>query len=408
MWFPNWLQAYLDYACPNSEAPEAFHYWTGISTIAGALRRRCWISMENFRWYPNFYLCFVARPGVVHKSTSVDTGYDLLRAVRPPEAFGPSMMTWQSLFQALKEAQEDFWPVAGQPGIQISCLNFAASEMGSLFQKGEFQLITLLTDLWDGKDAPFTKRTKGGGTEVIEHPWINLIGCCTPSWVAENWSTYFSSGGFASRTLFVYGDRKERLIAYPSDFIRKDRNTYREKLIQDLREISLLSGEFSLTPSALKWGRDWYHQHDQITWNSDVLEGYAARKQAHIHKTALILEASKGGNKNFITPETLQSAATAVTQLEGNITKVFSLLYQETPNVTQTAGILGFIRENSPILRSLIYRRFLNHMSAETIDKHMVTLLRASLITEVGLPEGLTVRFTGEKVVGKVQAKGGP
>jgi hypothetical protein len=59
----DWLSAYVDYAS-YSEAPKRMHFWCGVAAIAGALRRRTWIDMSYFRWYPNFYIIIVAPPGI--------------------------------------------------------------------------------------------------------------------------------------------------------------------------------------------------------------------------------------------------------------------------------------------------------------------------------------------------------
>ena len=64
--FPNWQEAYLEYA-QHSEAPALMHFWTSVSCIAACLQRRCWIDMGYFRWYPNHYIVFVAPPGIVSK-----------------------------------------------------------------------------------------------------------------------------------------------------------------------------------------------------------------------------------------------------------------------------------------------------------------------------------------------------
>ena len=67
--FPNWLTAYATYTA-DSESPREFHLWTGIWTLAGALRRRVWIDMRKFQWTPNFYIVLVGPPGIVNKSTT--------------------------------------------------------------------------------------------------------------------------------------------------------------------------------------------------------------------------------------------------------------------------------------------------------------------------------------------------
>jgi len=83
----NWIQSYLEYSS-LSEAPENFHFWTAVSCIAGALRRRVWIDQGYFQWTPNFYIIFTAPPGIVSKSTTASIGMRLLREV-PGIQFGP-------------------------------------------------------------------------------------------------------------------------------------------------------------------------------------------------------------------------------------------------------------------------------------------------------------------------------
>ena len=43
----NWIEAYTAFT-NNTEAPEKFHRWTAISTIAGALNRKCWVNIGRF------------------------------------------------------------------------------------------------------------------------------------------------------------------------------------------------------------------------------------------------------------------------------------------------------------------------------------------------------------------------
>ncbi|TXH42236.1 MAG: hypothetical protein E6Q97_36170, partial [Desulfurellales bacterium] len=64
----DWLATYLDYT-EGTEAPRVMHFWAGVSAIASVLRRRVWIDMTRFQWYPNFYIIFVAPPGIISKTT---------------------------------------------------------------------------------------------------------------------------------------------------------------------------------------------------------------------------------------------------------------------------------------------------------------------------------------------------
>src|SRR6516165_5851867 len=102
--FPNWLKAYTSYT-RDSESPTEFHFWTGVSVLAGALRRRVWIDMKKFQWTPNFYVILVGPPGVAAKSTSISMGMSLLSKVQGVR-FGPESMTWQALAKDLADSIE--------------------------------------------------------------------------------------------------------------------------------------------------------------------------------------------------------------------------------------------------------------------------------------------------------------
>src|SRR3990172_8994626 len=91
----DWLQGYIEYTA-NLEAPDKFHFWTGVATIAGALQGKCWVDMGKWKWKPNFYIIFVAPPGIIGKSTTADVGIGLLREIEGIH-FGPMSATWQAL-----------------------------------------------------------------------------------------------------------------------------------------------------------------------------------------------------------------------------------------------------------------------------------------------------------------------
>src|SRR5574337_1975356 len=88
----SWLDDFVTYSS-FCEASQKMMRWVGISTIAGALRRKVWIEEEYFKWAPNFYILLVGPPGVVKKSTSINIGYGMLAAL-PGINFGPDSVTW--------------------------------------------------------------------------------------------------------------------------------------------------------------------------------------------------------------------------------------------------------------------------------------------------------------------------
>lgn len=320
--FPNWISAFMDYAS-FSEAPKHMHFWTAVSTLAGALRRRVWIDMAYFQWHPNFYIILVAPPGIVSKSTTASIGMSLLKRV-PDIIFGPDVVTWQALVTSFAESTMSF-EIDGE-FYAHSALTIESSEFGNLLNPQDKEMVDLLVSLWDGKPGAFEKKTKGSGCDTVENPWINLIACTTPAWIAGNFPEYMIGGGFTSRCIFVYAEKKAKLVAYPTQFVPADMKQTAQKLIEDLGQISMMAGEYKLTPKALDWGKAWYSEHyngKHLSLDDERFGGYLARKQTHIHKLAMILAAAEGP-RMVIDAEHLALANQMVTDLEPDMQFVFS------------------------------------------------------------------------------------
>jgi hypothetical protein len=319
----DWIAGYLDYA-KHSEAPKHMHFWVAVSAVAGALRRQVWIDQAYFRWYPNFYICLVAPPGIVSKSTTVDVGMRLLRQV-PDIKFGPDIVTWPALVEAFAGSTMAFeYQGVYHP---MSAMTLESSEFGNLLDPQDKQMVDLMVSLWDGKQGAFRKETKHSGKDTIENPWINMIACTTPSWIAQNFPEYMIGGGFTSRTIFVYAEEKAKRVAYPSRVVDKaELDRLSADLVHDLIEISKLCGEFKMTEDAYAWGEQWYNQHydsKHAHLDKDRFGGYLARKQTHIHKLAMVLSAAEGDTMT-ITAEHLAVAHSMVTDLEPDMAKVFA------------------------------------------------------------------------------------
>lgn len=353
--YDDWLRAYMDYAS-FSEAPKHMHFWTGVSTVAGALRRRVWIDQGYFKWHANHYIILVAPPGVVSKSTTAAIGMNLLRQV-PGINFGPDVVTWPALVTAFASVNEQF-ELNGEWHTQCA-LTLESSEFGNLVNPQDRDMIDLLVTLWDSRQGGFNKMTKTSGSDKVENPWINMIACTTPAWIAGNFPEYVIGGGFTSRCLFVYADRKERFVAYPSQHIPKTALDQKQKLIDDLSHIAQnLIGAYSLTEEAIEWGIAWYEHHNknppERLKSDDRFGGYLARKQTHIHKLAMILAAACRDSLR-IEAQDLALANKMVSDLEEDMQKVFAKIGRTQESI-QAEKFIKYIVDNGPLSFEQAYR----------------------------------------------------
>ena len=343
--FEDWLPAYLKYASVT-EAPKRMHFWSAVGTVAGCLRRRVWIDMKRYSWYPSFYIIFVAPPGIVAKSTTIDISTNLLRQV-PGIKFGPNVITWQALVTAFAQSSESFeYQDEWHP---MSPLTLVASELGSLLNLQDKEMINLLIELWDGKKS-FEKITKMSGNDMIEAPWINLQAGTTPHWVSDNMPPSMIGGGLSSRCIFVYGDAKAKYVAYVDEGIGHDDETLKLQLVQDLEHIATLKGPFVINKQARDWGRAWYERFwkdANSRMDDKMLEGYAARKQTHLHKVAMVLSVSRSDSL-IITENDLVLANEMLEDIERDMGKVFSRIGRGEDSL-QAERFIDFVRRKGEI-----------------------------------------------------------
>ncbi len=395
----NWLESFMEFT-KGTEAPRLMHFWVAVSTVAGVLKRRVWLDMKRFKWYPNFYVLLVAPPGIISKTTTMDMGMDLLKRV-PGVKFGPEVVTWPALVKLFAESGEMFQ--YGEDFYPMSALTLASGELGNLINPQDRDMINVFISLWDGRSS-FDKVTKMSGNDSINAPWINMIGCTTPHWIADNMPQATIGGGFTSRCIFVYGEKKEHFVAYPDESAPPDINRLGDDLVADLEHMSVnLVGPFTLTEDARVWGREWY----ETLWTKgykeledDRLEGYLARKQTHMHKLSMVISAARGDSLT-ITRDHLQLANIMLTETEHDLGKVFSRIGRTEVSLN-AERFLELIKRHGKIRYQVAYQHVHAHFpDFRDFEGILAGLLRSGQIRidlsdSVDPTKGLIV-YTGEK-----------
>ena len=377
----NWLQSYLEYT-RHLEAPDTFHFWAGVATIAGALRGKVWIDMGYWKWKPNFFIIYVAPPGIVAKSTTMGVGMELLREVEGIH-FGPDSATWQAITNAFAEATEVI-QLPDATTFEMSAITIAASELGTFLDPRNREMIDVLVELWDGRSVPWKRATRGEGESTIPNPWVNFIGATTPSWIAENFPEYAIGGGFTSRTLFVYGETKRQFTAYPHTVMTKADEIMKETLIHDLRIIANFRGAFKLPKETIDWGSDWYKRH----WekgvpgvNEERLKGYLARKQTHIHKVAMVISAAQR-NDLIVIPDDLYTAEALVSTLEQDMDRVFEKV-SDNYQAKYVTAIITILRGKKPMTKKDVWKRVLHVMPWTEFENAIQGLINAGYVKQM-------------------------
>jgi hypothetical protein len=391
----NWIKSFVEYASIG-EAPLSMYFWVGVSTVAGALRRRVWYDQEIFKWYPSFYIVLVAPPGIVSKSTTASIGMKLLRDV-PGVKFGPNIVTWQALATAFTNSLEmvempdgTFYP--------MSAMTIESSEFGNLLDPSNREMVDLLVSLWDCNDAPLEKMTKTQGNDLIENPFLNIIACTTPAWIAGYVPDYVIGGGFTSRCIFVYADKKRQYKAYLDEELtpkeRQARTELKQALIHDLEFIGQLRGAFHLTPEARAWGKEWYQQVHEVVpahLRDERFGGYISRKQTHLHKIAMVLSAARRDDL-IIDLAILQEANTVLSTIEPNMNKVFDKIGQ-TDDTRKSSSLVTTLNAAGGTLESgELYKMLFRTMSYDDFTMALKSAIMAGHVVQKNEAGKLLIR----------------
>lgn len=366
----NWLKGYLVYTA-ESESPEEFHLWLGISTIAGVLRRKCWFDMGYFTVYPNLYVVLVSPAGRCKKSTSMRIGRSFSEAI-PGIAHSVDSTSRERLIQDLSQSFKD-----GQ-----SALNTHTSEFASILATSGMDMVSFLTDIFDSPNE-WTHKTKGGGTNRIKAPFVNLVGAATPEWIATGMPLDTIGIGFTSRIIFIYQDTPRKRPPFPK--LSPEQETLRTLLIEDLAQIAAIDGRFEFSPEAMQMYTVWYEaRFDEPNPSKDPrLAGYFERKPIHLIKLCMVLSAAKRDDR-IITEEELVEGMQLLDRVEKLMPRVFSSVGKNPLFADQEAMVAEFMQNPNGFTLAELLERFSYSVRREELMEIVETLVAIGKIQPAG------------------------
>jgi len=307
---PNWLQAYLAYTA-ESESPDEYHTWVGISSIAAVLRRRVFFDMGYFLVYPNMYIVLVSPAGRCKKSTAMRMGKGLFTQI-PDIEFSADSTTRERFIQDLSMAFKQ----------EQSALTVHSSEFASMLTSSGMDMVVFLTDIFDSP-LEWSHKTKVSGTQKIKAPYLNMLAGTTPDWIAKAMPLDTIGIGLTSRIIFIFHDTPR--VRDPIPKLSPEQVALGHLLVSDLQAISRINGEYKFSPEANEVYTKWYRartQHPNPT-GDPRLNGFYERKPIHLIKLAIIVAASMR-DETTIEASDLEAAMQLFDTAEAKMPKVFA------------------------------------------------------------------------------------
>jgi len=336
----SFLKLYLKYTS-KQESPEDFHLWVGMTMVAAALGRKCFIKRGYYNLFPNLFTILVAGSARCRKSTAINIGVDLLKGVPSTRVIG-GKITPERFIEEIK-------PLDGGSPPNVLVHSGELSVFLTKQQYGE-PLIHILTDMYDCPKE-WTYKTKNKGQVILNDLFLCIIAATTPDGVAQGIPPSALLEGFASRVLFVYQSDTPRRYAIPE--LSQEDEDLRLELCALMTKIGELEGEFTLTDGAKAWYINWYNTMEPPA--DKRLEGMWGRRHDHVLRIAMVLAGahlSKEIDEGF-----LDGAVRAVETVEMNAPFAFAEIGgdQQTNYLSRAATLIMRAKRisHSEVLRKL-------------------------------------------------------
>lgn len=368
----DWLTTYMKYT-QNSEPPDQFRLWTGISVIAASLQRKC--SLEwGTTLYPNMYIILVG-PSGCRKGTAMGPGFRMLRGLGIKMA--AEAITREALIRELKTCTNT---QAGDDAMYMhSSLTIFSQELTVFLGYNNMQLMADLCDWYDCRDS-WTYRTKSQGTDEITGVWVNIIGATTPDLIQSTLPQDAIGGGLTSRMILVYAPGKGKTISVPH--MTEEEKNLGLVLQSDLEKINMISGEFKVSQDFLDYWIEWYPVQDgRKIFDHARLLGYMERRGTHALKLSMICNASRASDR-IITSNDLQRAISLLESVEPGMPKVFSGV-GKSPTSDIITRVMMYCASKSETTYADILRRFYQDADSRTMDGVILTLSSMGCIKRV-------------------------
>jgi len=380
-----WLCDYLDYTAEH-EAPELFHFWVGATILSAALCRNVAVNFDTFWVYPNLYTLLVAPTGVCRKSTAINLGVALLRAALQDDRlviFG-GKATPESIVTAIRQETVD-----GHVLRQWSYGFIAADELFHFLGRQSYNegLVALLTTLYDCRDQDSVNTLKRG-REVLWNIYFTTLFGSTPKWLRLAIPPDSVGAGFVPRFIMPTRMVVERIVSRPT----RSRHQF-EQRGQSL--VKFFTSVLSMKPRQIELDADahqardaWYIAARKEGGSEDELtEGFAARRDVNILKTAMLLGLAENLETRTISLRIWEQARQLIRYTESTMGPALEAIGTERSGELQQRLLGQLVRRGGKLTHRQAHQLNSRNAKGKDVRDALQTLASAGMIVELREPD---------------------
>ncbi len=368
----DFIEAYKDYAMQISDAPAKYQELMALSIIATVLQRQVYIKYGVYNLYPNLFIVLIGKSTVMRKTACLNMAKHLLKKFNI-ELILPNDFTPEGLFNLLND----------KPGGLISWSEFGSFLINTVksYQAG---IKEFLTEAYDCPDY-LNKRLSGKEYE-IKNIYLNIITATTLHWFIDRITEADTLGGFLGRFIYMPCNKDDKNGWYYMP--QNEPVNLSNMLLKDIKEISDIHGEFTISDEARALLIKWLRRHEEELESLDDSKGiigFYARLSDYLIKFAMLYEIS-GHRSLVISENSLLRSIKLVNQLKLSLTELMSDHIAFTQDAKEMQRVINIIKDyKEPIPRSLLLRN--SNMKSKQLEDIITTLIQSGRIR---------VQYTGE------------
>ena len=266
-------------------------------------------------------------------------------------------------------------------GVESAAL-LVSTELSVFITASQFS-ITALSDLWDSKEGVYQYGTRGKGEYNLNSPCVSLLGGSAQEWLVKSVPADAVGGGFTRRVNFVFAAKKDRKVPWP-----KSSGRTTALLADDLRQMSLLRGEFTFTDGERGVFEKYYDSCEPDDFDDEATAVYKTSKWANASKLAEVLSVSLNDSM-IITEEVLQLAIDKIEEVAQDLKMVFRAV-GESDMASASERVIRFLETRGFCSRNEILAHNWRNFTSNELDVILATFREAGMVYE---------RFLGNKTL---------
>lgn len=369
-------------------SPDVFRLWSGISLVAGAMRRNHWVETARSKLFPNMYVLLVAPPGV-GKSQAITHVSEIWYATKEVRV-APDNLTKAALIDAVKDAKQLVMRENGP--VEYHSLLVASSEFGVLVPAHDLEFLNTLNHLYDCPRTYRENRRSFGDNQIdILNPQLTMLGGTQPAYLANLLPEEAWGMGFTARIIMVYSGLPKRVPLFAKT---ADRSGLFKEIVARTREIAKSFGPMTFNEQAEHLIENWALDGCQPEPTHSKLANYTSRRILHVLKLCMVSAMARGSNE--INPDDFDRARNWLLDAELHMPDIFREMVNKSDiRIIEELHFFAwqlYAKDKKPIHEARLIHFLQNRVPSEKIERMLDLCVKANIFDKIPQGQGSLYR----------------